>query len=159
LQSFCVLASSQGQTQHHRHSKPRPSIFARHMSSFVDKNLYGNQNNRMRVGWGDTAGNLARVMEFSESCKADKRGERRSEITRFAWFMNGSERMPRQLQAVRRPWQCLELRIPKCSSRPIRISKTGFSSKPLTIRPVRQSVSTAVLKLTFRTDGRVLAGA
>jgi hypothetical protein len=33
LQSFCVLASSQGQTQHYRHSKSHPSVFARQASS------------------------------------------------------------------------------------------------------------------------------
>jgi hypothetical protein len=37
LQSFCVLAGSQGQTQRYRHGKSRPSVFSPHTSSFVDK--------------------------------------------------------------------------------------------------------------------------
>jgi hypothetical protein len=39
LQSFCVLAGSQKQTQRYRHGKYRPRVFARHASSFVNKNL------------------------------------------------------------------------------------------------------------------------
>jgi hypothetical protein len=33
LQSFCVLAGSQGRTQHYRRSKSHPSVFACHASS------------------------------------------------------------------------------------------------------------------------------
>src|SRR6266403_2367657 len=39
LQGFCVLAGSHGQTQYYRHSKSRPSVFARHASSFLHKDL------------------------------------------------------------------------------------------------------------------------
>jgi hypothetical protein len=46
LQGLCVLAGSQGQTQHYCQSEPHPSIFARHTSSFVDKNLNCIWNNR-----------------------------------------------------------------------------------------------------------------
>jgi hypothetical protein len=46
LQGFCVLAGSQGQTQHYRHGKSRPSVFARHSSSFLHKNLNRKWSNR-----------------------------------------------------------------------------------------------------------------
>jgi hypothetical protein len=50
LQGFCVLAGNQGQTQQHHRSQSRPSVFVRHASSFidknVDKNLIRNWNNR-----------------------------------------------------------------------------------------------------------------
>src|ERR1700674_5859004 len=46
LQGFCVLAGSQGQTQHYRHGKSRPTVFARHSSSFLHKNLNRKWSNR-----------------------------------------------------------------------------------------------------------------
>jgi len=46
LQSFCVFAGSQGQTQHYRHSKARQGVFARHASSFLHKNLNCNWDKR-----------------------------------------------------------------------------------------------------------------
>jgi hypothetical protein len=37
LERFCVLAGSQAQTQHYRHSKFRPSVFAYHASSLLSQ--------------------------------------------------------------------------------------------------------------------------
>jgi len=39
LLGFSVVAGRQGQTEHYCHSKSRPSVFARHTSSFLHKYL------------------------------------------------------------------------------------------------------------------------
>jgi hypothetical protein len=56
LLSFYVLAGSQGQTQCDCHGKHRPNVFARHTSSFADKNLKSNLDQPI-CGW---AGNTAK---------------------------------------------------------------------------------------------------